>query len=607
MHQSLSGTLNFRITRFNHAFERLTGRTEQDIVGQDLSILFPGDTRNASMDQIKKTVAGERWEVVEIPILNVSGEIRIVLWNSANITGPDGKTIATIAQGNDISDRKRAEETLHETNEYLRNLLDYANAPIIVWDPDFRITRFNHAFERLTGRTEQDIVGQDLSILFPGDTRNASVDQIKKTVAGERWEVVEIPILNVSGEIRIVLWNSANITGPDGKTIATIAQGNDITERKRAEEALRETNEYLRNLQDYANAPIIVWDPDFRITRFNHAFERLTGRTEPGVIGRDLSILFPEDTRDASMDQIKKTLAGERWEVVEIPIRNVSGEIRIVLWNSANIVDPGGILISTIAQGQDISDRKKMELQREILIRELEQKNAELERFAYTASHDLKTPLITIRGFLGFVEQDAKSGDMERLQQDLDRIGNAAGKMQELLDSLLELSKIGRIAGPPEPVSMKTISQEAAELLAIPINEHNVTLTIAENLPEVYGDKKRLREVMVNLIENSAKFMGDQERPRIEIGVRFDSKTPVFFVRDNGIGIPPEYQGRLFLLFERIEVNVPGTGVGLALVKRIIEFHGGKIWVESEGKGKGTTFWFTIPGEYKENNNVGGE
>jgi len=184
--------------------------------------------------------------------------VRTVLWNSATLYAPDGTTaVATIAQGQDITERKRAEEELRETRDYLENLFNYANAPIIVWDPEFRITRFNHAFEHLTGRSAAEVLGRQLDILFPAGRRDEALDHIRRTVAGERWEVVEIPILRVDDTVRTVLWNSATLYAPDGMTvIATIAQGQDITERKQAEEqrerllAMEERQRLARELHD---------------------------------------------------------------------------------------------------------------------------------------------------------------------------------------------------------------------------------------------------------------------------------------------------------------------------------------------------------------------
>lgn len=227
---------------------------------------------------------------------------------------------------------------------------------------------------------------------------------------------------------------------------------------------------------------------------------------------------------------------------------------------------------------------------------ELELQNEELERFTYTVSHDLRSPLVTIEGFLGYLRHDAKTGDLERFDKDLNRISNAVDKMQALLNELLELSRVGRIANPPEDVSFEEIVHETADLLSGQLEAGNVQLNISDNLPHIHVDRLRIFEVMQNLISNAAKFMGDQPKPVIDIGMQgLDSDgKPIFFVRDNGIGIDPEYHERIFGLFNRLDPSIDGTGIGLTLVKRIIEIHGGQIWLESE-LGKGTTFLFTLP------------
>jgi PAS domain S-box-containing protein len=232
---------------------------------------------------------------------------------------------------------------------------------------------------------------------------------------------------------------------------------------------------------------------------------------------------------------------------------------------------------------------------RQSLISELESKNAELERFTYTVSHDLKSPLFTIRGFLGYLEQDAQTGNLERLHSDIERIIAATDKMHQLLNDLLELSRIGRAINEPQKIPFHELVQEAFSLVQGRITERGITVHIDENLPLVFGDRPRLIEVLQNLIDNAAKFMGSQPQPRIEIGCAGEEDgKPVFYVRDNGIGIAPEHHERIFGLFNKLEAGGEGTGIGLALVKRIIEIHGGRIWVQSEA-GKGATFLFTLP------------
>ncbi|HMB23683.1 MAG TPA: PAS domain S-box protein [Anaerolineales bacterium] len=232
---------------------------------------------------------------------------------------------------------------------------------------------------------------------------------------------------------------------------------------------------------------------------------------------------------------------------------------------------------------------------RKKLIFELENKNAELERFTYTVSHDLKSPLFTIRGFLGYLEQDALSGNHERLKGDILRITNATDKMQQLLNELLELSRIGRLKNESTYVGLSELASEALELVQGRIMERNITVQIQADLPKVYGDRPRLVEILQNLIDNAAKFMGDREQPCIEIGKEGEEDgNLIFYVRDNGMGIAPEHHERVFGLFNKLDPKTDGTGVGLALVRRILEVHGGRIWIQSE-VGKGSTFFFTLP------------
>ena len=244
---------------------------------------------------------------------------------------------------------------------------------------------------------------------------------------------------------------------------------------------------------------------------------------------------------------------------------------------------------------RELKERKRMEMEHQKVIKELESKNAELERFTYTVSHDLKSPLITIGGFIGLLEEDARSGNRAKFESDLSRIREAKDKMHRLLNELLELSRIGRQMNPPTEIPFADIVNEALELTRGRLMAAHTQVKVQDDLPVIHGDRARLVEVMQNLIDNAAKFSSDQPESRMEIGMRDENHERVFFVRDNGIGISPEFQQRIFGLFDKLDPTSEGTGVGLALVKRIIEVHGGRIWVESEGRGRGSTFCFTLP------------
>jgi two-component system, LuxR family, sensor kinase FixL len=200
---------------------------------------------------------------------------------------------------------------------------------------------------------------------------------------------------------------------------------------------------------------------------------------------------------------------------------------------------------------------------------------------------------VTIGGFLGFLEEDIKRGDQQRLRTTITRIYEAAKKMRRLMDELLELSRVGRLANPSAKVPLGELAREAVELTQGQLMAGQVEVRIEANLPAVLVDRVRMIEVFQNLIVNAIKFMRDQEKPLIEIGMATRNGRNAYFVRDNGMGIAPEYHQKIFGLFEKLDPASEGTGIGLALVKRIVEVHGGEIWVESE-LGKGATFFFTL-------------
>jgi PAS domain S-box-containing protein len=270
-----------------------------------------------------------------------------------------------------------------------------------------------------------------------------------------------------------------------------------------------------------------------------------------------------------------------------------------LIWVSSTartVKDAQGKVLYYEGSVEDITRRKEIETERESLLKTLEAKNAELEQYTYTVSHDLKAPIITIKGFLGLLIDDAKTGNIKRLEADISRISQAAEKMQNLLNDLLELSRIGRLVNPPVELDFQELLNLAIESLFGRLQNSNITIKADDSFPKVYGDRERLLEVLQNLLDNAAKFIGKSAQPAIEIGCDdvIQNGLITFFVRDNGIGIDPQFHERIFGLFNRLNPDVEGTGVGLSLVKRIVEFHGGKVWVKSEA-GQGATFYFTLP------------
>ncbi len=358
----------------------------------------------------------------------------------------------------------------------------------------------------------------------------------------------------------------------------------------------RKSDSRLMAVLDTVVDAVITIDEKGRVLSFNRAAERIFGFQAREVLGRNVNILMPEPYHSDHDRYLRNYLTTGVKKIIGIG-REVTGRRRdgatfpMELAVSEAWVGEERIFTGII---RDITERRRAEAEREALIKELEEKNAEMERFTYTVSHDLKSPLITIRGFLGHLEKDAAAGDEKRLKEDIRHIQEAVSRMQTLLDELLTLSRVGRISNPPKLIDMGALAEEAVRQVGGRIAEKKIRVVIAPDLPTVSADAPRIFEVLQNLIDNAAKFMGAQPDPLIEIGALRQNGEWVFFVRDNGVGIDPRYHQKIFGLFERLDAGSDGTGIGLALVKRIVEVHGGRIRVESE-PGRGSTFFFTLP------------
>ena len=368
--------------------------------------------------------------------------------------------------------------------------------------------------------------------------------------------------------------------------------------RQKTEEALQASEARYRALFEMSPDAITLADLSGNIIYSNQQTAIVHGyESVDQILGNNVLAHFAPEEHPKVLQEIQSALTVRQigdtpFMLVKKDGSRFQGEIRACLVPGLD-GNPTGIIGIT----RDVTERKKAEFERETLIHELEDKNAELERFTYTVSHDLKSPLITIRGFLGFIEQDANSGNTGRLHADVQRISEAADKMQTLLYSLLELSRIGRLMNPPETIPFADLVRDAMDNVHGQLEAGRVTVQTQPDLPAVTGDRQRLVEVLQNLLDNAAKFMGDQPDPLIEIGQSGEDAErgkSIFYVKDNGIGIASEHHDRVFGLFNQLNPKMGGTGVGLDIVKRIVEFHGGRIWVESEA-GKGSAFYFTLP------------
>jgi len=357
----------------------------------------------------------------------------------------------------------------------------------------------------------------------------------------------------------------------------------------RSDEALRESEQFNLQVINNAEEGVIVYGADLRYRVWNPYMERLCGITADEVIGRHPLELFPFLKDEGMIEHLERILAGQPASSVEFPfIFPFNGYAGWASDTSSLLKNAAGEIIGVIGMVRDITARKQAE-------EELNRKNAEIEQFIYTVSHDLRSPLVTVKTFMGYLEKDLLGDNQEQLAQDIQYIHGAADKMKMLLDELLELSRVGRIETTPVSVALSEVLAEAQDALAGVINERTVDIRLSDTDLMLIGDRPRLCQIWQNLIENAIKYSRADCVPRIELGVQQERGETVFFVKDNGIGIDPQYHSKIFGIFEKLNPRSPGAGMGLSLVQRIVEKCDGRIWVESEGNDKGSSFFFTLP------------
>lgn len=488
---------------------------------------------------------------------------------------------------NDFQEKLQVEQGLREGEQRFRRIFHASPIAIAISNfDDGRLLDANEAYWKLTGFSSAHDVGRttvDMGIWDDVSQREKFIARLekKRSLQNPAYEFI-----NEQGEKKVTAAYYELIDF--GNKPAILSLFLDITDQKLAQDALFRNESRMRAMFDAIPDMLFELNRDGTILQFvpSAQFEPLVPPAE--FLGKKVGEVVPSVAEQTTF-AIARAL--ESGQVNAFEYQLTQGEEVKIFEARIAAVDAETV----IAMIRDVSLIKWISAEREKLITELEAKNAELERFVYTVSHDLKSPLVTIVGFLGYLEEDIRRGNMEDLRKDVERIYLAAYKMQDLLKDLLELSRIGRTMNPPQTISFEELVKEALELTEGRLQEHGVRASIQPNLPTIRGDHKRLLELTQNLIDNAAKYMGDQAEPKIEIGHDgYENEKPILFVRDNGMGIAPEYFERIFGLFNKLNPNSEGTGVGLALARRIVEFHGGRLWVESE-LGKGSTFYFTLP------------
>jgi len=361
-----------------------------------------------------------------------------------------------------------------------------------------------------------------------------------------------------------------------------------IAEARQVHELSAELEFYFRESTDL----LCLTDMQGNILRYNPQWEKTLGYSDKQLEGVSLLDLTHPDDRKATHDKLETLAHLEPINDFSNRISNASGEYRWLEWRSVP-TRTGKI----VAAARDITDRRAAQREKELLFRRIKQKNEELERFSYTVSHDLRAPLVTIQGFAAEIANDLQANDLDSIPESIERIQQAAHRMALLMQGLLQIARLGKEVGHFQSVSLAQVLAEVQELLHGLFRVHQVEIRTIGPLPVIQGDPLRMRELLQNLCENATKYRHPDRPPIITISADDVGSFWVVHIEDNGIGIPPEKQETIFDIFTQLDKRSNGAGVGLALVKRIAELHGGTVKVRSDENMQGSIFDLYLPKE----------
>jgi PAS domain S-box-containing protein len=483
----------------------------------------------------------------------------------------------------DITIKKNHEQILQNEKDKYGNIVANMNLGFIELDQNECITLANHSFCDISGYNLDELIGFKVSrLLFTEEGKQLIKDKIKLRVEGIS-DSYEVQIKNKKGELRHCLVSGAPNYDIKGKAIGSIGILLDITEQKRQEESI-----HLLSLIAEKNInAVVIYDVEGRIEWVNPSFERLSGYTNQELLGLiPGNILRGEETNPETIDYLNNQISkGEPFNC-EIINYAKTGEKYWVQIQGQALYNEKGQIVRVFAIEENITDKKLLEHQREVLAESLAKTNKELEDYAQIVSHDLKSPLRSIHALLTWIKEDNDKDFNAQTLQYFGMIENKVEKMDHLIHGILTYSKIDKEEINKEWISIQRIVENIIEIIHIP---EYIKISIKNNLPIIHADRYRIQQLFQNIIENAVNYI-ESESGLVEIASEESKDHFVFSIKDNGVGIAKEHHKKIFNTFQSYTKNQSSTGLGLAIVKKVVEAYNGKIWIES-ALGKGTTFF----------------
>jgi PAS domain S-box-containing protein len=591
--------VDFRINEVSPSVERSLGYRPEELIGRtflELNILTPESLSQAASDAIH-VLSGGHIELAEYQFIAKDGSVRFGEVSGAAQTR-DGKIVGVISVARDITDRKLAESAREESDRNYRLLAENTTDTVAIIDMDLNIRWISDSSRETTGYSFEEQRALPLEKQMTAESMERAMelyalalDEEKKGISPlDRHYDIELEICRKDGS---TFW-SENIfhfiREDQGRATGILMQGRDISRRKQAEEALLREKHFTDALIDNLPATFWVVDDNVKFIRWNSNQEKVLGYS-PDKLSRinPLKIIVPED-RQRVASRFMEAFQGSCEEVETYVIKETGQTVPYQLSFAPLTVGGRQYLMGF---GIDISARKQAESKLQKIMDDLKRSNEELEQFAYVASHDLQEPLRMVSSYVQLLEKRYR----DKLDTDaIDFINFAVDgsrRMQNLINDLLSYSRVGSRGKPFQPVDSSAIYNAAVNNLQIAIRENEAYIEHGE-LPRVTADEGQMVQVFQNLIGNAIKFHG-KDSPHVIVNADRVNGNWIFSVKDNGIGISRQFFDRIFMVFQRLHGNeYPGTGIGLSIARKIIQRHGGQIWVESE-LDKGSTFYFSIP------------
>lgn len=565
---------DLRFLSVNPAFERHTGLKGKDILGRTTRELFP-EAEQVWFDRYASVVTtGE-------PLTFEERFGPLQRWFKVSAFKVEGNRFATIFT--DITERKQNELILRESEEKFRQLSNAISQLAWMANPDGWIFWYNQRWYDYTGTTPDEMTGWGWQKVHDPDELPKVIDSWKKAIeSGDVFEMT-FPLRGADGVLRPFLTRGVPVKDATGRVTRWFGTNTDITEQIKTEAAAQHRTAVI----DSSSDAIITKALDGTITSWNKSAERIFGYDAAEVLGKHITILFPADHIDEEPGIIERIKRGQIVEHYETVRRKKDGSLIPISLTVSPIRDKNGTIVGASKIARDISSQKEYE-------RRLIGQADELEQFAYVASHDLQEPLRKVALYTQLLLSKSMSPDKPETEKYGTHITNAVGRMQRLIKDLLAYSRLSRTDIPLEDVSLDAICRQVIGDLEIPIRENAAEIKIGK-LHAVRANSFQVHQLLQNLISNAIKFHG-KDAPTVTISSERTEHEVIVRIKDNGIGIESKYRDRIFRVFQRLHTGgkYPGSGIGLAICKKIVDQYQGRIWVNSS-PGNGSTFYFSLP------------